>query len=277
VLSHTVTRLLAFINIASIGLIGGHTDCYTERYGKHLDVEETIRTIGEHSEYVRGIKCFAASALTGKWPLAALKAARQVADAVGLPICVHVSGDEPPLDQVLPFLQQGDIMTHTYTPHAQRILDERGRLLDVVRDARARGVLFDVGHGAGSFSFDVARRAMDQDFLPDTISTDLYFKNVDAPVKDLQTTLSKFLNLGLSLEEVLTRATINPAGAIRKDSLGRLRVGDVADIAILRVERGNWVFADVLERTIEGSRRIVCQTTVRGGEITFEKGAPCTA
>jgi len=168
-------------------------------------------------------------------------------------------------------------MTHTYTPHAQRILDERGRLLDVVRDARARGVLFDVGHGAGSFSFDVARRAMDQDFLPDTISTDLYFKNVDAPVKDLQTTLSKFLNLGLSLEEVLTRATINPAGAIRKDSLGRLRVGDVADIAILRVERGNWVFADVLERTIEGSRRIVCQTTVRGGEITFEKGAPCTA
>ncbi len=272
-LSRTSTRLLSFINIASIGLIGGHTDCYTERYGKHLDVQDTIRTIETYRDHIRGIKTFGASALTGQWPIAGLKAAREVADAVDLPICVHVSGDEPPLDQVLSFLHEGDIMTHTFTPHAQRILDGRGRILDAVRDARARGVLFDVGHGAGSFSFDIARRALDQGFVPDTISTDLYFKNVDHPVKDLQTTLAKFLALGLSLEDVLVRATVHPADAISEPALGRLNVGGTADVAVIRVKEGRWTFTDVLEQTLEGGQRIVCQATIRQGELTWEKGA----
>ena len=121
VLPHTTTRLLAFLNIASLGTLGAHSPYYVERYGQYIDVDDTVRTIAERREWIRGIKVFAASALTGRWPVEALRAARRVADRVSLPIAVHVSDEEPPLEDILPLLGAGDIMTHTYTGHAQRI------------------------------------------------------------------------------------------------------------------------------------------------------------
>lgn len=269
----TRTRLLAFINIASIGTLAAHSPYYVERYGQYIDVDDTIRTIESSRDVVRGIKVFGASQLTGQWPLHALDAARRVAEATGLPIAVHVSGDEPPLAAILARLRAGDVLTHTFTPQPQGILDPQGRVRPEVRDARERGVLFDVGHGAGSFSFEVARRALDQGFLPDTISTDLYYKNVSSPVRDLATTLSKFLNLGLSLEETILRATANPARAVGEESAGTLCVGAPADVAVLDVERGRYTFADVRDQTLEGDRRIVCRATVRGGDVIYEKGA----
>jgi dihydroorotase len=270
--ANSSTRLRAFVNVASIGTLGAHSPYYVQRYGQYVDVDETIEAIEANRDYIRGIKTFAASTLTGGWPLFALDAARQVADAVGLPIAVHVSGEEPPLEEVLPRLSAGDIMTHTYTPHRQRILDEEGRVRDVVWDARQRGVLFDLGHGMGSFSYDVARRALDQGFVPDTISTDLYYANRVAPVKDLVTTLSKLLNLGLALEDVLLRATARPAQALGEPEPGALRVGAPADIALLNVEQGEFQFVDVLGELLSAAQRIVCLVTVRDGQIVYQKG-----
>ena len=135
-----------------------------------------------------------------------------------------------------------------------------------------RGVLFDVGHGSGSFAFDVARRALDGGFVPDTISTDLYASNVTGPVYDLVTTASKFLNLGLSLEDVIARITVSPARSLRLgDGAGTLDVGAPADIALLTVEEGEFTFTDCAKETMVGRQKLRCEATIRGGQIIYQR------
>jgi len=153
------------------------------------------------------------------------------------------------------------------------ILDEAGRVRPCVWEARRRGVLFDLGHGAGSFAFDVARKAMAQDFLPDSLSTDLYYANVEKPVKDFPTTISKFLNLGLPLEDALARATCNPARALGEPTLGTLAPGSPADIALFTLREGAFSFVDCLGQTLEGPWQLTCELTLYGGQIIYAKGA----
>lgn len=162
-------------------------------------------------------------------------------------------------------------MTHCFTGHAQRILDDAGRVRSVVREARARGVLFDLGHGNGSFAFAVARRALEQGFVPDTISTDLYYLNRVRPVKDLLTTMSKMLCLGLTLPDVLARTTRAPAQALREPSLGSLRVGAPADVAVLRLREGQFEYVDTVGETLAGRYALECHATVRAGRLIFQK------
>ena len=269
----TAIRLRSFLNIASLGTIAIHTPYYVERYGQYVDLADTLRTIEENREHIRGIKVFTSGAMVGQWAHHALGAARQVADRVGLPIAVHISMQPPPLAEVLAYLGPGDIVTHTYTPHDQGILDEAGRVRPCVWEARRRGVLFDLGHGAGSFAFDVARKAMAQDFLPDSLSTDLYYANVEKPVKDFPTTISKFLNLGLPLEDALARATCNPARALGEPTLGTLAPGSPADIALFTLREGAFSFVDCLGQTLEGPWQLTCELTLYGGQIIYAKGA----
>lgn len=272
VLSRVVPRLYAFVNIASLGTIAIHRPYYVERYGRYIDEADTIRIIEENRAAIKGIKVFATSAMTGEWPLPALEAARRVADATGVPIAVHVSAAPPSLAEVLALLGPGDIVTHCFNPHSQQILDADGHVLPAVRDARERGVLFDVGHGAGSFSFAVARRALDDDFPPDTISTDLYYANLDGPVWDLPTTMNKFLALGMPLEEVLRRVTINPARAIGEPQLGTLAVGGVADVAVLSLGEGAHPLIDSRKNTMDSRQQLCCEATVRGGALAYRRG-----
>lgn len=271
VLSRTIVRLYEFINIASIGTIAIHTPYYVENYGRYIDVPDTIRMIEENRQHIRGIKVFATSHMTGQWALDAVRAARRVSDAVGLPIAVHISQQPPPLESILALLGKGDIITHTYTPHDQGILDERGRIRPEVRAARNRGVIFDLGHGAGSFSFEVARKALAQGFPPDTISTDVYHANIESPVKDLPTTLSKFLNLGLSLDETIARATCNAAYALGNDQLGTLTPGCPADITVLALHEGQCTFLDSKQEPLEGLWRLECEATIVGGELIYRR------
>jgi len=271
VLSCVVPRLYAFINIASLGTIAIHRPYYVERYGQYIDEADTIRTIAENRPAIKGIKVFATSAMTGEWPLEALRAARRVADATGVPIAVHVSVAPPSLAEVLDLLGPGDIVTHCFNPHSQGILGADGHVLPEVRDARERGVLFDVGHGAGSFTFDVARRALDDGFLPDTISTDLYYANINGPVWDLPTTMMKFLALGVPLEEVLRRVTCNPARALGEPEIGSLTEGAPADIAVLSLEEGAYPLIDSRKVTLESPWRLRCEATVRGGALVYER------
>jgi dihydroorotase len=268
-----VVRLWEFINIASIGTTAIHTPYYVDNYGHYIDVPDTIRMIEENREHIRGIKVFATSKMTGEWALDAVRAARRVGDAVGLPVAVHVSMAPPPLEPILALLGKGDILTHTYTPYEQGILDEQGRVKAEVRAARQRGVLFDLGHGAGSFTFDVARKALAQDFPPDTISTDIYYVNVEKPVKDLPTTVSKFLNLGMSLEEAIARVTCNAARALREPQLGTLGPGSPADVTVLSLHEGSFSFVDCKEEVLWGPWKLEAAATIFAGKVIHQKGA----
>src|SRR5262249_42233858 len=171
--------------------------------------------------------------ITGERDLKVLGMAKEAADAVKLPLMVHIGNSHSSLRDILAMLGKGDVVTHCYHGNANGILDDKGRILPDVKKAVDKGVHFDVGHGAGSFSFDVAEKALKQELLPGTISSDLHQANVHGPVFDLATTLSKFLHLGLTLEQVIERAATNPANAFGfPKGIGTLREGAEADVAV---------------------------------------------
>ena len=273
VLADCPIRLYSFLNISALGTTAIHTPYYVEHYGAYIDVPEAIRTVEEHRDYIRGIKVFAAGQMVGEWALPAIAAAQEVAGATGLPIAVHVSQGPPSLDEIVDRLRPGDILTHTLTPHDQGIMDDTGRIRAAVWRARERGVWFDVGHGAGSFSYDVAERAMDQGFVPDSISTDLYADNIEGPVVSLLTTAEKFLMLGLALEEVLARITVAPARAIGAAELGTLAVGAPADLAVLELRPEPHPLTDSPGETRMAPQRLICHLTVADGRVIYERAA----
>jgi dihydroorotase len=264
-------RLYSFVNISALGTTAIHTPYYVEHYGAYIDVPEVIRTIEAHRDYIRGVKVFAAGQMVGHWALGAIAAAQEAAGAAGLPIAVHISQGPPGLDEIVERLRPGDILTHTYTPHDQGILDENGQVRASVWRARERGVWFDVGHGAGSFSYAVAERALAQGFLPDSISTDLYADNIVAPVVSLLSTAEKFLMLGLTLEQVLARITSRPAQAIGTAELGTLAVGGPADLAVIEQREGRHPLTDSPGETRLAAQRLICWLTVADGRVIYER------
>jgi dihydroorotase len=147
---------------------------------------------------------------------------------------------------------------------------EDGKLLDYLNRARARGVLFDVGHGGGSFVFRNAVPAIQQGFYPDTISTDLHTGSMNGAMMDMLTTMSKILVMGVPLEDVIRQSTVNPAKAIQHPELGHLGVGAEADIAVLRVMQGSFRYMDGARGTIDGDRRLTCEMTVKGGAVVWD-------
>jgi dihydroorotase len=152
-------------------------------------------------------------------------------------------------------------------------VDGNGKLLDYLKQARARGVLFDVGHGGGSFVFRNAVPAIKQGFYPDTISTDLHTGSMNGAMMDMVTTMSKILVLGVPLQEVIRQSTANPAKAIQHPELGHLGVGAQADIAVLRVLQGQFRYADGARGTVEGDRRLTCEMTLKGGRVVWDWSA----
>jgi dihydroorotase len=172
---------------------------------------------------------------------------------------------------------RGDVLTHTFHGRERGILDERGRVRPEVRAAVERGVHLDIGHGAGSFSFDVAEKALAQDLLPGTISSDVHQYNVNGPVFDLATTLSKFLHLGLSLDEVIRRASTNAANTFGfPQGLGTLREGAEADVAVFTLADGDFEFVDSLGGKRRGHQKLLPVATVKAGRIYGSASIPVT-
>ena len=169
---------------------------------------------------------------------------------------------------ILKKLRKGDIHTHVYAQQFP-IVDERGKVNDIMFEARKRGVIFDLGHGAGSFWFRNAVPAYEQGFYPDTISTDLYADNMNGPVFNLLHIMSKYLAVGMPVEEVLYRTTKRPAEIIGHPELGNLRVGGVADIAVLKIRNGEFGFSDSGNAALPGTSMFECLLTVRNGEIVY--------
>jgi dihydroorotase len=243
-------------------------------------IRQTAAAVERHRDCVLGVKVYVGSNMNGKYSLDFLKIGRELGDQFKIPLMVHISFAPPQTHEVMALLRAGDIVTHCYNTHTISILDKTddrnnvfsstGKLRPEVQDARARGVLFDVGHGSGSFNFKVARCALDAGFPPDTISTDLYNTNTNGPVYDLPTTMSKFLYLGMSFEEVLLRSTAHPARIInRVPGLGTLEIGAPADIALLAIEEGQFQLVDCQRDIVSAPKRIVSRLTIcRGRRVT---------
>ena len=195
--------------------------------------------------------------------------ALEAANRCSKPLMVHVSNSDVPLGELICHLRPGDIVTHCFHgTQPASILDKSGKVISEARDARDRGVIFDIGHGLGSLSYDISRAAMEDGFPPDTISSDIHSLNIDGPVFDLPTTMSKFLNLGMPLEEVIARATIEPARVIdRSDDIGHLGVGAVGDVAIFEVEKGAFELTDSMKQVLMGEQRLTCRASVRNGKV----------
>jgi dihydroorotase len=275
VIERSATRILAFLNIAVQGMI-------TSLVGELEDIrwgspEQAIARARQNPDLIVGIKVRLGYQMVGNDPGPALRLAREAADALGLPLMVHVIDIRPSLDWLLPYLGRGDVVTHCFHGNDGGILDQRGRVLPAAVRARERGVLFDVGHGAGSFAYRVARAALAQGFPPDTISSDLHAHNVDGPVFDQATTLSKLLHLGMPLADVIRATTTTPALAVRReDRIGGLAPGRVADISVFELRDGHWALPDAAGATEVVEQLLIPRMVIRAGEFA-ELGAAAIA
>lgn len=265
VIERALTRIPAYLNISSVGLVSA---LYNEwdpigNASARLATEMALK----NKDTILGIKIRMTKALKDLG-LAILGVTRRAADAAGIPIAVHPPGGVgPSLSEVVSRLKPGDMVTHFMHGGENTILDNRGEVLPAIREARERGVYFDVGHGRSSFAFDVAEKALQDGFLPDTISSDVHVYNLKGPVFDLITTLSKFLYLGLTLEQVIERATTRPAKVLRRADLGTLKVGSEADVAILDLRQGQFELVDSLRQRRAAEQRLFSVATVRAGKL----------
>jgi len=231
-----------------------------------------MRATGEaavaNRDIILGVKFQVGANMNGRYSLDFLKIARELCDRYQLRLMAHVSFAPPSTDEVMALMKPGDVLTHCFNGHTLGIVDAGGKVRASVRDARARGVLFDVGHGLGSFNFPAARKALDDGFLPDSISTDIYTLNLRGPVFDMPTTMSKMLHLGMSFEDVVLRTTANPAKVVgdRVPGLGTLAVGAPADVALLEVQEGQFQLVDSQKNVEAAKRRIVSRLTICRGK-----------
>ncbi len=263
------TEVLALIHLSALGL------ATFNRTGELLDraladPDGVVATIRAHPRVAVGVKIRATARLMGAgeagW--ANLRDAVAAARESRTMLMVHIGNTPMPVPEILELLEPGDCITHCFKGGSERILDRDGRVWPQVREAADRGVIFDIGHGSGSFQWEVAEAAIDQGFLPQTISTDLHTLNVNGPVFDLPTTMSKFLHMGLSLEQVVERSTLAPAKALLRDhDIGTLRPGTRADIAVLEEREGDFVFTDSMGTDRLGTRCLRAAATVRRGRI----------
>jgi len=265
VINKSKTRIYAMLNIGSLGLmLYGTVLAPMLEDPRQIDIERTIQTIKENKDSIIGIKWH--NTLGPK----ALLLARQAADLANCPLmCENSAYFWLPVQHVLNYLKPGDILTHTFQGGpGLGILDEDGKVKPEVFKAVKRGITLDVGHGVASFSFNTAEKAIKQGLLPDTISTDLHTRNINGPVYDMPTTLSKFILLGLSLDEVVLRATYKPAKAMGlANNIGTLKPEAPADVAVLKLKKGKFILEDATGEKRIANQKLISTTTVKNGEI----------
>ncbi len=268
------TRILAHMNISSQGML-------TEEIGEfeipeYADVDKACRMIERHRDIVLGVKVrltrnTIVSERSGMIPL---HRAREAADAAGLSIMVHPQDAWcSSIDDILGVMKGGDILTHCFHDYPCGVLDEEGRVRESVLEAIERGVVFDVGHGAGSFSWKIVEKALSQDVLPTTISSDLHIYNVNGPVYDLASVVTKFLHLGLSIEDSISRVTSVPSAIIGMEGeVGTLAKGAFGDAVVFELREGDFRLEDSTGEVRMGKRNLVPVTVVKGGRVYSARG-----
>ncbi|MBK9171232.1 MAG: amidohydrolase/deacetylase family metallohydrolase [Bryobacterales bacterium] len=263
VIDNAEVRLLAFLNIVAAGMYGGKV----EDDVNEMDVSAAVRMVKKYPETIVGIKT--AHYQPADWEAVdrAVRAAEE-SNSV-LMVDFHPKPGRGYEELILKHMKPGQIHTHFYgrlTPQ----LDENKRVQNYMWEARRRGILFDVGHGSGSFWFRIAVPAIQQGFLPDTISTDIHTSSIMLPRATQIGVMSKFLNIGMTLDQVIERSTYRPATVIRRADLGHLSEGSIADIAVIELERGKFAFLDSGHGKLTGDRNLRCAMTVRAGKVVWD-------
>jgi dihydroorotase len=261
------TRILAMLNIVGKGMGGGEIEQNTD----DMDAKATAEMAGKYPDTIVGIKTAHYSA--PDW--IAVDRAVEAGRLANIPVMVDFGTftDERPFEElVTKRLRPGDMYTHMYLGRVP-MLDANGKLRPYLHEARKRGVKFDVGHGGGSFLWKQAVPAIDQGWVPDSISTDLHIGSMNRGMKDMTNVMSKILNRGISLYDVVKMSTWNPAQQIKRLEFGHLSVGAPADVAVLRVDRGEFGFLDVRNGRLEGDKKIAAEMTIHGGRIAWDVNA----
>lgn len=267
VIERADARILAYLHVSHAGIYGfSKTIMVGESETMRLmDPETAVAVADANRDVIVGIKVRVGLHASGDQGIAPLEIALEVADAVGMPLMAHIDHPPPSYEAVLDRLRPGDVLTHAFRPFPNAPCTAQGTVKQAVRDARARGVLFDIGHGMGSFSFKTARAMLANGFMPDTISSDIHALCIDGPAFDQVTTLSKFLCLGVPLADVIAASTVNAAFALRRPEYGSLKVGSLGDASILTIREGRFDYVDVVGEHLIGDRKITAEGVVLKG------------
>lgn len=266
VIKPSATRVYALVDIGARGTILGLIGNYANL--DWVNAQLTARAAEANKPDVVGIKVRLSREITGSNDLEILKRALEAAKISHLPLMVHVGDSYSPLPDILVQMRKGDVLTHCFTGRPHGPLDANGKIIPEILDCRQRGVLFDVGDGGPHLDLDIAEKCLQQNFLPDTIGTDLGGLSYNGPVYDLVTEISKFLLLGLSVDQVIERVTIKPTRMFNFGvELGSLRPGTVADITILEVREGSFLFSDSTGKKRTGRQKLQSAAAVRAGKL----------
>ncbi len=262
------TRVLAFLNIVGEGMIGESRQQGVEE----MDPEKAAAVAREYPSIIVGIKL--AHSKGHSW--GPTDAAVRAGVLAGIPVMIDFGESEPPLsleELFFKHLRPGDIFTHcyAYSPKTREaVVDGNGKVKPFVIAAQRRGVRFDVGHGGGSFCWNQAMPSIQQGFIADVISTDLHRGSMNGGMKDMANVMSKFLNMGLSIQDVVLRSSWNPAQVIRRPELGNLSVGTEADVTVFSLNKGNFGFLDSNDEKRTGTAKLVTELTIRAGNIVWD-------
>jgi len=261
------TRVLCFLNIVGAGMSGGHR----EQHIDDMNPKMTAMVAKQNKDHVVGVKL--AHFMGYDWTPTEL--AVEAGKIGSIPVMIDFGGSNPelPLEKLfLEKLRPGDIFTHAYAHVNGRtpIVAENGKVRDYVFKAQKRGIVFDVGHGGGSFLFEQAVPAIQQGLKPDVISTDLHTGSMNGGMKNINNVMSKFLNMGLSIQEVIAATTSQPAKYIQRKDLGHLSVGGLADVTLLNIRRGDFGFIDTRGKRMKGNQKLECELTLRDGKVVYD-------
>jgi dihydroorotase len=273
IIPNNKTEILPFLHICRTGL-NTTPDIFSR---DSINLDRTIQTVVESNGVIRGIKARMVSPALEIFGMEMPRLAKQAAREAGVKLMVHIGDTEKRYDpnvirQLLPIMDEGDIITHLFTANPGGVLDGRGKLVPEAKEALERGVWLDTAHGRGNFAFDVGAKVLDQGLVPHCISTDLTLPGRQRTVHSMTEMLTRFLAMGFTLEQVIAMSTINPAKALgMEDRLGTLQVGRQADISVLDVKDGDWVVYDVIQGSRRADKAVVPVLTVKRGEV-FEVG-----
>jgi dihydroorotase len=264
VIDQSKTRILAFLNISG----GGMTGADHEQNLADMQADSTAAMIKKYPDIIAGVKIGHYNGTD--W--APFEKALEAAGKVGKPLFVECHLPQYTLQDQLAKMRPGDMITHTFENISERmaIVGDDGKLRPFVIEAKKRGVLFDLGHGGAGFWFDQAAPAIKQGFYPNSFGTDLHRFSMNSGMKDMANVMSKFMALGLSLEQVIGIATWNPAKAIHHEELGNLKEGSVADVVILRLREGTFGFMDSAQKSITGNQKLEVEMTLKQGKVVWD-------
>jgi dihydroorotase len=267
VIERSEIRILAYLHVSFAGIYA-----FSPRVmvGESEEIRlmapiDAAEVANDNRDIIVGIKVRVGARASGRSGTAPLDIALQVAEEVGVPLMAHIDDLPPSYEEVIARLRPGDILTHAFRPFPNSPATAQGTVKRAVIEARRRGVLFDIGHGKGSFAFKTARAMLANGFLPDTISSDVHALSINGPAFDQVTTMSKFLCLGMPLVDVIAASTANAAFALKRPELGSLRPGSVGDATILSVKDGRFDYVDVVGEHLMGDRRIASEGVVIAG------------